>query len=198
MKEAVMKVIDTLTQKDFNGAFQKLSEWYNKCIASGGDYFKGDYSFMCVLSIKVHIWKKSGNLFNDLHTYKNIILYFYSSTVTLMWNRRVIRESLHAQISCWELEQPAETNFSQNSKPYVILKLPHDLPTMPVFYICHGLHQTPCLFSGNHLVDFIYGWMYLSLQANVICYICSRMKTCVSCNETLLFSCSCFPQMLLS
>ena len=42
MKEAVMKVIDTLTQEDFYGAFQKLLEWYNKCIAAGGDYFEGD------------------------------------------------------------------------------------------------------------------------------------------------------------
>ena len=41
LKEAVTKVIDTLTQQDFNGAFQKLLEWY-KCIASGGDYFGGD------------------------------------------------------------------------------------------------------------------------------------------------------------
>ena len=37
----------------------------DKCIAAGGDYFKGDLSFMCVLSMKVPIWKKSGNLFND-------------------------------------------------------------------------------------------------------------------------------------
>ena len=29
---------------------------------SGGDYFEGDKSFMCVLSIKVPIRKKSGNL----------------------------------------------------------------------------------------------------------------------------------------
>ena len=65
MKEAVMKVIDTLTQEDFNGAFQQLSEWYNKCIEAGGDYFEGDLSFMCVLSIKVPRRKKSGNLFND-------------------------------------------------------------------------------------------------------------------------------------
>ena len=42
MKEAVTKVIDTLTQKDFHGAFQKLLERYNKCIAAGGDYFEGD------------------------------------------------------------------------------------------------------------------------------------------------------------
>ena len=41
MKEAVTKVIDTLTQEDFHGAFQKLLEWY-KCIAAGGDYFEGD------------------------------------------------------------------------------------------------------------------------------------------------------------
>ena len=57
MKEAVMKVIDTLTQEDFHGAFQKLFEWYNKCIAAGGYYFKGHKSFMCVLSIKVPIQK---------------------------------------------------------------------------------------------------------------------------------------------
>ena len=42
MKEAVMKVIDTLTQEDFHGAFQKLLERYNKCIAARGDYFEGD------------------------------------------------------------------------------------------------------------------------------------------------------------
>ena len=42
MKEAVTKVIDTLTQEDFHGAFQKLLERYNKCIAAGGDDFKGD------------------------------------------------------------------------------------------------------------------------------------------------------------
>ena len=42
MKEAMTKVIDTLTQDDFHGAFQKLFERYNKCIAAGRDYFEGD------------------------------------------------------------------------------------------------------------------------------------------------------------
>ena len=37
MKEAEMKVIDMLTQEDF----QKLLQWY-KCIAARGDYFEGD------------------------------------------------------------------------------------------------------------------------------------------------------------
>ena len=40
MKEAVTKVIDTLTQEDFHGAFQKSLEQY-KCIAAEGDYFEG-------------------------------------------------------------------------------------------------------------------------------------------------------------
>ena len=42
MKEAVTKVIDTLTQEDFHGAFPNLLERYNKCIGSVGDYFEGD------------------------------------------------------------------------------------------------------------------------------------------------------------
>ena len=41
MKEAVTKVIDTLTQENFHGVFQKLLQRYNKCIAVG-DYFEGD------------------------------------------------------------------------------------------------------------------------------------------------------------
>ena len=41
MKEAVTKVIDTLTQEDFHGAFNKLLERY-KCIAAGGYYFEED------------------------------------------------------------------------------------------------------------------------------------------------------------
>ena len=59
MKEALTKVIDTLIQGDFHGSFQKLLEWYKNCISAGGDYFGGHLSFMCVLSIKVSIRKKS-------------------------------------------------------------------------------------------------------------------------------------------
>ena len=42
MKEAVTKVIDTLTQENVYGAFEKLFERYNKCIAARGGYFEGD------------------------------------------------------------------------------------------------------------------------------------------------------------
>ena len=41
MEEAVTNVIDTLRQENFHEAFQKLLERKNKCIAAGGDYFKG-------------------------------------------------------------------------------------------------------------------------------------------------------------
>ena len=42
MKEAVTRVLNTLTQEYFQGAFQKLLERYNKCIDVGGEYFEGD------------------------------------------------------------------------------------------------------------------------------------------------------------
>ena len=57
MKEAVTKVIDTLTQEDSHGAFQKLSERYNKCIAAGG----GELEFhVCTINKSAHtkkVWK---------------------------------------------------------------------------------------------------------------------------------------------
>ena len=42
IKEAVTEVTDTLSQEDFDVAFQKLLEWYSKWIAAGGDYLEGD------------------------------------------------------------------------------------------------------------------------------------------------------------
>ena len=41
MKEAVTVVIDTVTEEDFHGAFQKFLERH-KFIAIGGDCFEGD------------------------------------------------------------------------------------------------------------------------------------------------------------
>ena len=76
MKEAVTKVIDTLTQEYFHGAFQKLLERY-KCIAAGGDYFERDESFMTVQSIKVPIRKMSGNLsYAPLSMFVEMVLTF--------------------------------------------------------------------------------------------------------------------------
>ena len=41
MKEVVKKVIDILKQEDFHVTSPKFLERY-KCIAAGGDYFKGE------------------------------------------------------------------------------------------------------------------------------------------------------------
>ena len=42
MKEAMTKVIDTLTQEYFYGVFHKLLKRYFKCIAVGGDNIEGN------------------------------------------------------------------------------------------------------------------------------------------------------------
>ena len=71
IKEAVTKVIDTLTQEDFHGTSQKLLERYNKCIAAGGDNFK------CLVSIKVPILK-------ILETYLMILVCFFYQTFCVL------------------------------------------------------------------------------------------------------------------
>ena len=39
MKEAVTKIVDTLTREGFPGALQKWLERYKKCIVARRDYF---------------------------------------------------------------------------------------------------------------------------------------------------------------
>jgi hypothetical protein len=36
------KVLDTLTEKDFQKAFQKWRRRWDRCLHSGGNYFEGD------------------------------------------------------------------------------------------------------------------------------------------------------------
>ena len=65
MKEAVTKVIDTFIQNDFHGAFQKLLERHNKCIAAGGDSFEWGLEFHeCTINKIAHM-KKVWKLSND-------------------------------------------------------------------------------------------------------------------------------------
>ena len=64
MKETVTKVIDTLVQEDFHGAFQILLERY-KYVAAGGDLLWRELEFhVCTINKSAHT-KKSGSLFND-------------------------------------------------------------------------------------------------------------------------------------
>ena len=60
MKEAVTKVIDTLTQEGFHGTSQKLLERFNKWIAAEGDYFEGNLFHVCTINKSAHtkkVWK---------------------------------------------------------------------------------------------------------------------------------------------
>ena len=53
LEAAVVMLWSIWSQEDFHGALKKLLERYHKCIGVGGDYFEGDKSFFCVLSINV-------------------------------------------------------------------------------------------------------------------------------------------------
>ena len=62
MKEAVIKVSDTLTQEDFPEAFEKLLDRYNewrRLLPRGLEFH------VCTINKSAHT-KKSGNLFYDL------------------------------------------------------------------------------------------------------------------------------------
>ena len=115
----------------------------------------------------------------------NLIFLFVDGDVCDWWESNRW-ESSCTRRSCLESELLAGTDLSQNSRFYVILKLPRDpyamfifhlsrlKPTHCLLFIGHGLHprntHSPLvttytltfLGSGNHFVDFIYGKMYLS------------------------------------
>ena len=64
-------------------------------------------SFCCILPLNLD--KQRTTLI-----YKNIILYFYSSMVIFVWNRRAVRESLRTQRSCQECEHSTGTELQSN------------------------------------------------------------------------------------
>ena len=148
------------------------------------------FLFSCVVYLPLDLEKQWGT-----HIYKNIILYFYSSILMIVYCWRATGESLLTRKRCWELEQPAWTDFSQNSRPYTVLKFSCDSnghassPTQCLSFIGHGLHPcnafsplvtaythaffyashitpTNCLFSSCHC------WFYLQPDVSVnICQI---------------------------
>ena len=63
--------------------------------------------------------------------------------VMLVWSKRAVRESSHTQRSCREFEQPAGTDFSQDSRSYRVLKLSRDPHR-------HASSLTHCWISNEH------------------------------------------------
>ena len=71
MKEAVTKVIDTLTQEDFHGALQNLLERYNKCTAAKRKLLGRRLEFyVCTINKSAHTKKR-------METYLIILVYIY-------------------------------------------------------------------------------------------------------------------------
>ena len=69
----------TLSQKRTSmGPSRSMLKRDNKCIVARGDYFEGDYCLMCVLSIKVPIRKKSGNLSYAPHIWAAFLHWYIS------------------------------------------------------------------------------------------------------------------------
>ena len=79
--------------------------------------------------------------------------------MTLMWSWRAIGESSRTRRSRRESEQPVGINFSQNSRRYIVLKLPFNphalivfhgsrlIPAHWLFFMGHGLHLRIDCFS---------------------------------------------------
>ena len=121
MKEAVMKVIDTLIQEHFHGALKKLLEQSNKFIAAGWDYFEGDQSFMCVLSIKVPMIL----VYRVLHflclSHKFKLMFsLHGSQVNKLTASLQRRKSSSTSVLIWHLTfwwwDSSDAGFSGNSK----------------------------------------------------------------------------------
>ena len=69
-----------------------------KCIAAGGDYFEGDQSFMCVLSIKVLI-RKSLETYLIILIYKHKKINFISNTYVNFMG--LLISSFNVNINLW-------------------------------------------------------------------------------------------------
>ena len=71
-----MKVIDTFTQEDLYGAFQKLLETAQQVHCSRRRLLRRGLEFpACTINKSAHT-KKSGNLFNDPRIYKKSLSFF--------------------------------------------------------------------------------------------------------------------------
>ena len=118
--------------------------------------------------------------------YKNIILYFSSSTVMPVWSRRATGEREFAHI---QNTSGVVTDFRQYCKPYIVLKPLRDPHTIIVFHwswftptqclvsIVHSLHLT-FLVPGNYFDDFrLYLYPLVSSQVKVIYHIENRWSS---------------------
>ena len=155
MKEAVTKVIDTFTQEDLQGAFQKLLERYNKCISAGGDYFERELEFHvctinksadtkkvwkligctsyiylnpCKQKIDVELWQLHSNTRNHLTVcQKKMSVGWFKHVINKMCLQIIYFNNLTATLEeTWrQLHKNVESNIEQ-----VLATTPHETPTV--------------------------------------------------------------------
>ena len=140
--KAMTKVIDTLTQEDFDGTFQKLFECYNKCIAAEGDYFEGDSSFMCVLSIKVPIQKKIWK-FIVCTSYDLILERENGIKISLrFWLVATKHYEFGESICGWNLPLKRNKHFSSKRKKMILS-------------LCYYVYKTMLIYFRKSLLRYI-------------------------------------------
>ena len=139
MKEAVTKVIDTVKQEDFHGAFQKLLP---------------EITFMCVLSIKVTIRKNSGTLLNDPRIYIYIYMCVCIFCQNFFINTYFIEHNRHF-LSTYFFVNPFELQYWSYDSQRELVDKPSIISYFPsTFDLTLGHHQ---------------GRMYYESDVNFVC-----------------------------
>ena len=90
--------------------------------------------------------------------HRNTILYFHSSTVKHVWSKKEVGESSHTQGAVGNWNGLCKLNFNQNSRPYIVLKLPHNpyrnvcsLTLNACFWFAIGYTRTMLVCDGSFL-----------------------------------------------
>ena len=86
----------------------------------------------------------------------------------LVWSRRAVRESLHTQKSCQELEQPAGTDFGPN------LRLLYSLEHYTYTYTCRNIFNTIRTNKGTSLEKYTSHFIWKGSKGLLKVLLCER------------------------
>ena len=165
MKEAMTKVIDTITQEDFDWAFKKLLERYNKVHCSWRRLLRRRLEFyVCTINKSAHT-KKSGNLFNvpRIYVYIYIFIYIYIYNIYIY-----IGDRCRGRPEC----------FLFNSDHTEVLGLV--LHLSPGCSILHLIRNFKCRVLINHLKTCsIAKSKFRKTQVECMLYIWKYMHICI-------------------
>ena len=133
----------SLTRSHKRASMRPLISCCKKCIAAGGNYIEGDYSFLCVLSIKVPIRKKSGNLFN------NPCIYIYHHHHIELVARISLTLSRHSSLSFIALVRSSGQHPVSSHSCWMYVRAGRPAFARP----CVGIHKSTSLMSSSLLLQ---------------------------------------------